>query len=239
MNIFDSLKQYAKIADCENIFNWYDYPICSIINKHNPLLNPPVCGDRLLCIMSLIRIKAYSLIIKEEKADLHTILRDLNIETRTKLLSLIEKVSKAQSIIDKYYTAIEEDRFDVSNIMHDIICHDLIYFGQQFEDCIIELTGSESLANIYMNDVLYDSVSAIDPRSQINDQPLFTMTDMDIKFIDSKLGGLAYIETDDTYKDYKFCFKVKSNNINNYIQKDKSIYRVFESNSTSIGVFII
>lgn len=109
MNIFDSLKQYAKIADCENIFNWYDYPICSIINKHNPLLNPPVCGDRLLCIMSLIRIKAYSLIIKEEKADLHTILGDLNIETRTKLLSLIEKVSKAQSIIDKYYTAIEED----------------------------------------------------------------------------------------------------------------------------------
>ena len=52
-----------------------------------------------------------------------------------------------------------------------------------------------------------------DPRSQINEQPLFTMTDMEIKFIDSKLGGLAYIETDDTYKDYKFCFKIKSNNM--------------------------
>lgn len=239
MNIFESLKQYKKIADCESIFNWHDYPICNLIDKYNPVFNPPVWSDRLICIMSLIRIKAYSITIKDGIANLKSILEDLNFETQTKLLSLIEKASKAKSIIDEHYAAIEEDRFDVSNIMSDIIYNDLVYYGKQFENLIIELTGNESLANIYINDVLYNSVSAIDPRSKINDQPLSAMTDMDIKFIDSKLGGLAYIETDDMLKDYKFCFKANNDNIKDYIRENKSIYRIFRSNRTSIGVFIL
>lgn len=187
--------------------------------------------------MPLIRIKAYSIIIKDGKVNLKSILDDLNIETQIRLLSLIEKVNKAKNIIDEYYAAIEEDRFDVSNIMNDIICNDFVYYGSNLK--IIELTGSEPLANIYINDVLYNSVSAINPRSKINDQSLSVMTDMDIKFIDSKLGGLACIETDDTFKDYKFCFKVNNDNVNSYIRNESTIYRVFESNNTSKGVFLL